>query len=222
MPAGKQKLQFEVNNFCKAGQVYSATCNKYIYLCVFFLQGIFIKDSNSLAYYNMNNGATIHLALKERGGRKKWFPSLYLTVGIMWSCDAALNQHRFSWLCYLSCITLYSNKRETKFLVPLLQSCFKNVWCKFQQDEIKFIKNVFLCSFIMEMWFLFDCGGTKQWWVYIQYQLHRCILSQQNILPLMRKCILCVTMQAQRFWAAEVARSLKIAGKTENYTAYEY
>lgn len=44
MPAGKQKLQFE---------------------------GIFIKDSNSLAYYNMNNGAVIHLALKERGGRKK-------------------------------------------------------------------------------------------------------------------------------------------------------
>ncbi|XP_060737607.1 splicing factor 3A subunit 1 [Tachysurus vachellii] len=44
MPAGKQKLQFE---------------------------GIFIKDSNSLAYYNMNNGSLIHLALKERGGRKK-------------------------------------------------------------------------------------------------------------------------------------------------------
>lgn len=44
MPAGKQKLQYE---------------------------GIFIKDSNSLAYYNMNNGSVIHLALKERGGRKK-------------------------------------------------------------------------------------------------------------------------------------------------------
>lgn len=44
MPAGKQKLQYE---------------------------GIFIKDSNSLAYYNMTKGAVIHLALKERGGRKK-------------------------------------------------------------------------------------------------------------------------------------------------------
>ncbi|XP_024294713.1 splicing factor 3A subunit 1 isoform X1 [Oncorhynchus tshawytscha] len=44
MPAGKQKLQYE---------------------------GIFIKDSNSLAYYNINNGSVIHLALKERGGRKK-------------------------------------------------------------------------------------------------------------------------------------------------------
>ncbi|KAK1892421.1 Splicing factor 3A subunit 1 [Dissostichus eleginoides] len=44
MAAGKQKLQYE---------------------------GMFIKDSNSLAYYNMNNGSVIHLALKERGGRKK-------------------------------------------------------------------------------------------------------------------------------------------------------
>ncbi|CAL9708530.1 unnamed protein product [Knipowitschia caucasica] len=44
MPAGKQKLQYE---------------------------GIFIKDSNSLAYYNMVSGNIIHLALKERGGRKK-------------------------------------------------------------------------------------------------------------------------------------------------------
>ncbi|XP_077165039.1 splicing factor 3A subunit 1 [Paroedura picta] len=44
MPAGKQKLQYE---------------------------GIFIKDSNSLAYYNMTSGSVIHLALKERGGRKK-------------------------------------------------------------------------------------------------------------------------------------------------------
>lgn len=39
--------------------------------CCLILQGIFIKDSNSLAYYNMNNGSVIHLALKERGGRKK-------------------------------------------------------------------------------------------------------------------------------------------------------
>ena len=36
-------------------------------------EGIFIKDSNSLDYYNMAmaSGAVIHLALKERGGRKK-------------------------------------------------------------------------------------------------------------------------------------------------------
>ncbi|XP_041356124.1 splicing factor 3A subunit 1-like [Gigantopelta aegis] len=44
MPAGKQKLQYE---------------------------GLFIKDSNSLAFYNFINGSTVHLQMKERGGRKK-------------------------------------------------------------------------------------------------------------------------------------------------------
>jgi len=44
MPPGKQKLQYE---------------------------GIFVKDSNTLAYYNMPNGSCIVLGLKERGGRKK-------------------------------------------------------------------------------------------------------------------------------------------------------
>ncbi|CAG5115573.1 unnamed protein product, partial [Candidula unifasciata] len=44
MPAGKQKLQYE---------------------------GMFVKDSNSLAFYNFMNGATVHLQMKERGGRKK-------------------------------------------------------------------------------------------------------------------------------------------------------
>ncbi|XP_039262262.2 splicing factor 3A subunit 1-like [Styela clava] len=44
MPGGKQKLQ---------------------------LDGLFIKDSNSLAFYNMTNGSVINLQVKERGGRKK-------------------------------------------------------------------------------------------------------------------------------------------------------
>uniref|UniRef100_A0A8D9DQP7 Splicing factor 3A subunit 1 n=1 Tax=Cacopsylla melanoneura TaxID=428564 RepID=A0A8D9DQP7_9HEMI len=44
MPAGKQKL------------------------CV---DGLFFKDSNSLAYYNITPGCKVHLQLKERGGRKK-------------------------------------------------------------------------------------------------------------------------------------------------------
>lgn len=44
MPAGKQKLQ---------------------------LGGIFIKDSNSLAYYNVTPASIVQLQLKERGGRKK-------------------------------------------------------------------------------------------------------------------------------------------------------
>lgn len=33
--------------------------------------GMFFKDSNTMAYYNLRNGAVIQLALKERGGRKK-------------------------------------------------------------------------------------------------------------------------------------------------------
>lgn len=44
MPPGKQKLQWE---------------------------GLFFKDSNSLAYYNIMPGTIINLQLKERGGRKK-------------------------------------------------------------------------------------------------------------------------------------------------------
>lgn len=34
-------------------------------------EGIFIKDSNTLAYYNMSDSSILQLALKERGGRKK-------------------------------------------------------------------------------------------------------------------------------------------------------
>jgi len=44
MPQGKQKLQND---------------------------SIFLKDANSLAYYNLTPGTVIHLQLKERGGRKK-------------------------------------------------------------------------------------------------------------------------------------------------------
>ena len=44
MPPGKQKLQ---------------------------LESMFLKDANSLAYYNMRPGMAIGLQVKERGGRKK-------------------------------------------------------------------------------------------------------------------------------------------------------
>jgi splicing factor 3A subunit 1 len=44
MPPGKQKLQLDT---------------------------LFLKDANSLAYYNVRHGATISLQIKERGGRKK-------------------------------------------------------------------------------------------------------------------------------------------------------
>jgi splicing factor 3A subunit 1 len=33
--------------------------------------GIFFKDSNSVAFYNLLTGSTVHLQIKERGGRKK-------------------------------------------------------------------------------------------------------------------------------------------------------
>jgi splicing factor 3A subunit 1 len=32
---------------------------------------IFVKDSNSLGFYNMMKGSVVYLQLKERGGRKK-------------------------------------------------------------------------------------------------------------------------------------------------------
>lgn len=44
MPPGKQKLQYE---------------------------GMFVKDSNTLAFYNLGPNSTIVLQVKERGGRKK-------------------------------------------------------------------------------------------------------------------------------------------------------
>lgn len=34
-------------------------------------EGLFFKDQNSLAFYNVGDAATVHLSLKERGGRKK-------------------------------------------------------------------------------------------------------------------------------------------------------
>lgn len=34
-------------------------------------EGLFFKDQNSIAFYNIGDGATVHLSLKERGGRKK-------------------------------------------------------------------------------------------------------------------------------------------------------
>lgn len=40
----------------------------YVNLC---FQGLFFKDTNTLAYYNVPPGAAIQLQVKERGGRKK-------------------------------------------------------------------------------------------------------------------------------------------------------
>ena len=37
----------------------------------FCFQGLFMKDSNTLAFYNFMNSGVVQLQLKERGGRKK-------------------------------------------------------------------------------------------------------------------------------------------------------
>ncbi|XP_005182034.1 splicing factor 3A subunit 1 [Musca domestica] len=34
-------------------------------------EGMFFKDNNTMAFYNLLSGATVHLQIKERGGRKK-------------------------------------------------------------------------------------------------------------------------------------------------------
>jgi len=39
--------------------------------CGLLLQNTFIKDSNSLGFYNITSATTVLLGLKERGGRKK-------------------------------------------------------------------------------------------------------------------------------------------------------
>ncbi|XP_064554398.1 splicing factor 3A subunit 1 [Drosophila montana] len=36
-----------------------------------FYEGMFFKDSNTMAFYNLLSGTTVHLQVKERGGRKK-------------------------------------------------------------------------------------------------------------------------------------------------------
>lgn len=34
-------------------------------------EGMFFKDTNTVAFYNLLSGTTVHLQVKERGGRKK-------------------------------------------------------------------------------------------------------------------------------------------------------
>ena len=62
MPPAKQKLFYDVR-LLLFGQ--------YVEALKFVLQGMFFKDSNTLAYYNLVQGAVIQLQVKERGGRKK-------------------------------------------------------------------------------------------------------------------------------------------------------
>ena len=73
MPAGKQKLQLGVRIFSVIPlNVQYDESALVSYLVVYlFQQGIFIKDSNTLAYYNVTPASLVQLQLKERGGRKK-------------------------------------------------------------------------------------------------------------------------------------------------------
>jgi len=71
LPSGKQKLVYEVKNL-----TFHIKITRWL-----ILQGIFVKDSQSLASYNFQNGSVVQLQLKERGGRKKWLVSF----GILFS-----------------------------------------------------------------------------------------------------------------------------------------
>lgn len=63
MPPAKQKIFYEVRN--------TTNVLKTIISITSILQGMFFKDSNTMAFYNLVNGTTVHLQVKERGGRKK-------------------------------------------------------------------------------------------------------------------------------------------------------
>lgn len=64
MPPAKQKISYEVN--------LTNIFTLYWFLPLsLFLKGMFFKDSNTMAFYNLLSGATVHLQVKERGGRKK-------------------------------------------------------------------------------------------------------------------------------------------------------
>lgn len=64
MPPAKQKIFYEVSR----SRVWIV---QYNYFNCISLQGMFFKDSNTMAFYNLLSGTTVHLQVKERGGRKK-------------------------------------------------------------------------------------------------------------------------------------------------------
>lgn len=64
MPPAKQKIFYEVST----SRVWIM---HYTYFICVSLQGMFFKDSNTMAFYNLLSGTTVHLQVKERGGRKK-------------------------------------------------------------------------------------------------------------------------------------------------------
>lgn len=67
MPPAKQKIFYEVIYIT----IFIFTLIKKKLISCFHFQGMFFKDSNTMAFYNLVNGTTVHLQVKERGGRKK-------------------------------------------------------------------------------------------------------------------------------------------------------
>lgn len=67
MPPAKQKIFYEVSKR-RVFFIYIYSINDYISV---YFQGMFFKDSNTMAFYNLLSGTTVHLQVKERGGRKK-------------------------------------------------------------------------------------------------------------------------------------------------------
>jgi splicing factor 3A subunit 1 len=81
LPPGKQKLSQDVSQhstliissffFLKLEFCLVSELTEAVVFSLFRCQGLFFKDSNSLAYYNVAPGSVVQLGLKERGGRKK-------------------------------------------------------------------------------------------------------------------------------------------------------
>ena len=66
--------------------VMTCISDLFIYYSFCRIQGLFIKDSNSLAFYNFVNNSTIQLGIKERGGRKRWVAFPTWLHRIMFTC----------------------------------------------------------------------------------------------------------------------------------------
>ena len=78
---------FEFSWECRFRHAWSHNAMQQCWNVSVCLQGIFVKDSNTLAFYNFMSGATVQLQMKERGGRKKWphlIPPVPAIVSSFW------------------------------------------------------------------------------------------------------------------------------------------
>ena len=115
------------------------------YLCFFYLQGIFIKDSNSLAYYNVTPASVVQLQLKERGGRKKWLNSNWLHFVPFWlrvdyTTESVKFKLFFLYLMKAGELLMKANKTRLPFYSPSASplfisyaktlNCFEELWLR--------------------------------------------------------------------------------------------